>query len=177
MPPRRRAAKQVNKEQKKEDVKPITEEEQEAEIAALRKKAQQDKATERMYLDALLAFCLFVFARLLYTYISSDSGASTALALVTLAQTILLPFSVTPERLPVGGAHLAKYHYLIVLVQFVLFGGSCLLQVDRVPFTELLRAAMPGLLAFSAETQRRAERANDAALDKLERLKYPLKGA
>ncbi|BEI82957.1 hypothetical protein CcaverHIS002_0308250 [Cutaneotrichosporon cavernicola] len=176
MPPRKRVVKQVKKE-KAEDVRPISEEEQEAEIAALRKNAQKDKATGRMYLDALLGFCLFVFIRQLHRYRSGESSAPTVLVLVTLAQTILLPFSVTPERLPVVGRYLAGYHHLVVLAQLILFVGSFVLQVGRVPIPELLRAAMPELLAFSVETQRRAERSNDAALDKLERLKYPLKGA
>jgi hypothetical protein len=97
--------------------------------------------------------------------------------LVTLAQTLLIPLSVSPERLPVLGPLVAGYHHLVVLAQLALFGGSFMLQIGSVPITEILRAALPELLAFSVEIQRRAERSNDVSLDKLEGLKYPLKGA
>lgn len=117
------------------------------------------------------------FIRQLYRYASAGSDSPASLLLVTLAQTLLIPLSFTPERLPVLGPRVAGYHHLVVLAQLVLFGGSFLLQVGRVPIAELLRAALPELLAFSVEIQRRAERSNNVALDKLEGLKYPLKGA
>ncbi|TXT14222.1 uncharacterized protein COLE_00415 [Cutaneotrichosporon oleaginosum] len=130
-----------------------------------------------MYLDALVLVCFVVFIRQLYRYARAGSGAPALLKLVALAQTLLIPFSVTPERLPVLGPQVAGYHHLVVLGQLLLFGISFVLQIGQVPITELLRAALPELLAFSVELQRRAERSNDVELDKLERLKYPLKGA
>lgn len=42
---------------------------------------------------------------------------------------------------------------------------------------ELLRWALPELAAGAVEVQRRAELSSEVALAKLEKLKYPLKGA
>lgn len=70
-------------------------------------------------------------------------------------------------------------HPLVTALQVALFMFAYVFLRDGEEgvSTELLRWALPELGAGAVEVQRRAEVSSEAAIRKLETLKYPLKGA
>lgn len=93
-------------------------------------------------------------------------------------QCLLVPLSLSPQWLPfLRGLGWAN-HQLVVGLNLAVF--ALMLTLGKTPGTsvpEMLRWAVPELVAGAVEMQRRSEQQAEASLRKLERLRYPLKGA
>lgn len=113
-----------------------------------------------------------------------NESTSPLLRRLSLAQTVLLPLSLTPSILPRLSWIGSRYHSEITVAHLTIFGVAFLTlrKVAKtsgtdVPIVEILRWALPELIAGAVEIQRRGERDVQKNLGDLERMRYDLKGA
>lgn len=106
------------------------------------------------------------------------SQPSGSLLPLSIAQAVLVPLSLSPKWLPFLQGRGWANHPLVAAAHLILFFAMLVLgKTEHTPLPETLRWAVPELVAGAVELQRRSEVQAEAALERLERLKYPLKGA
>lgn len=94
------------------------------------------------------------------------------------SQAFLLLYSLTPGWLPPLREASEKRHGNYVAIQLLLFTiGFFAIQNNAPELADFMRLALPELAAGAVEIQRRGQKDNQVRLDKLEELKYDLKGA
>lgn len=111
----------------------------------------------------------------------SELGAPGLLVLVLAVQALLLPLSLSPDWIKYASARefMEANHLAVTVVQLTLFMVAYLGvgQDHGAGLTDMVRWAIPELVAGAVEWQRRSERDSEASLQRLEGLRYDLKGA
>lgn len=103
---------------------------------------------------------------------------SGALLPLSAAQAVLMLLSLSPRCITFLQGRGWANHSLVAAAHLLLFVAMLVLgKTPATPLPETLRWAVPELVAGAVELQRRSELQAEAALAKLERLRYPLKGA
>ncbi|TXT13439.1 hypothetical protein VHUM_00806 [Vanrija humicola] len=157
--------------------RPITTEEQEAEIAALRRKNEVAKRKQEQGLDMLVIVAIIVSSAQL-AYANVVDGAQPIRYLVPASQAFLLLYSLTPGWIPPLREASENRHSNYVAIQLLLFTiGFFAIQNSAPELADFMRLALPELAAGAVEIQRRGQKDNQARLAQLEELKYDLKGA
>jgi hypothetical protein len=100
---------------------------------------------------------------------------------LSLSSLLLLPFSLSANRFP-ALAQYAKYHTYIVLLQLLIFVIATNILVSRrsgggLPILDIVRWALPQLIAGGVEMQRRGEKEGEVRIRELEGLRYDVRGA
>ncbi|KAL7423176.1 hypothetical protein Q5752_002476 [Cryptotrichosporon argae] len=172
---RQRTAAQRKIKDDSEDARPLTEEEQDAEIETIKATWETNKRAAQNALDTLVVVATIVSAFHALRYLSTPS----AVTLISLVQTLLLPLSLTPYWIPplasfsqrqhtqVLGAHLSLFIYAFYKVHSAGLTG----------WSAYIHWALPELVAGAVEYQRRTEKTDADKIARLEALRYNHKGA
>ncbi|ODN74341.1 hypothetical protein L202_06757 [Cryptococcus amylolentus CBS 6039] len=190
MPPRKRNAAQRKATSEDEpQLSPaeiIDEQEQDNEIAALRKKNTEENRQSQNALDVGVLTSIFITAIQIYNFRNHPNPIFLFLNVFHL---VMLPFSLTPEWLPSSWKPYLlspSNHLLLVSVHLTTTLCALFLRYQQTPvfgqeggleFGEVARWALPTLVVGAVEMQRRAERETDAKIRLLEGLRYDVKGA
>ncbi|WVQ72934.1 hypothetical protein IAR50_002496 [Cryptococcus sp. DSM 104548] len=190
MPPRKRnAAQRTAKDEDEPQLAPaeiIDEQEQENEIAALRKKNKEENRQAQNALDVGVLISIFITCIQVYNF---RNHANPIFLLLNVFQLFTLPLSLTPEWLPTSWKpYLLSPSNHLLLLSVHLTTTLCALflryqqtptfgQVGGLEFGEVARWALPTLVVGAVEMQRRAERETDEKIKLLEGLRYDVKGA
>lgn len=105
------------------------------------------------------------------------SKPSSFLRLLALSQTLLLPLSLSPYWIPFLSHFMNHQHHLLVMAHLVLFVLAFnTVKKQGAGMAEIVRWALPEIMAGAVEIQRRSERDAERRLRKLQGMKYPAKG-
>ncbi|ORY21981.1 hypothetical protein BCR39DRAFT_552473 [Naematelia encephala] len=174
---RQRSSTQTKKEKEKaksaQETRILDEQEQEAEIKHLRRQNRRDNEQNHYTLDAGVSVVLLL--SFIHFLRQIDDG-SLPLIILCLLQTLLLPLSLTPSRIPPLSALTTRYHQLIVLTQLVIFVLAYIAIGQDKSFVRVARWALPELVTGAVEIARRGERGMEKRLKELEALRYNAKG-
>ena len=94
-----------------------------------------------------------------------------------MIQTLLLPLSLTPTWLPFLSSIMRRHHYLLLIAHLAVFMFAFNVMKKRdAGMAEMMRWALPEIVAGAVEIQRRSELDSARGLRQLGGLKYHLKG-
>ncbi|KAK8858428.1 hypothetical protein IAR55_002655 [Kwoniella newhampshirensis] len=164
----------------------VDEQEQDAQIAALKRKNESDNRQAQTALDVGVLTCMFIAAMQVAQHSDFPNPIFSILALFQL---ILLPFSLTPHWLH---SKLHPFinkegnHLLLFSIQLTVAVCAIFIRYQRaqgeagepeLQFNEIARWGLPALLTGGVEMQKRSEARTEEKMALLEGLKYDVKGA
>ncbi|WWD18317.1 hypothetical protein CI109_102767 [Kwoniella shandongensis] len=164
----------------------VDEQEQDAQISALKAKNENDNKQAQNALDVGVVTCLFIAGMQVAQH---SSNPNPIFCLLAIFQFLLLPFSLTPHWLHSAlRPYLTKEgnHLLFLSLQLTIATCAVLLRSQQpgsnlespaLQINEIARWILPALVIGGVEMQKRSERQTQEKMALLEGLRYDVKGA